>query len=120
MKEEEIVIPEGLESRLEALIDRLAEQETQIKRRRLWFYTSGIAAAIAVLLSLSVYFHTQSRNNLQFSATHTIENPEIAYLEAQKALKKVSLNFNKGMNQLAMVSGKVDKTNQILDKTFNK
>jgi hypothetical protein len=47
-------------------------------------------------------------------------DPEIACMEAQKALLLVSRNFNKGLNQLAMVSQELDKSNQILNKTFKK
>ena len=105
---------------METLIDRLAEEEIQVKRRQRWIWLGSIAAGIAILLSLNLFFHTEQKNDLQLSSAHPIENPETAYMETQKALKKVSLKFNKGMNQLAMVSGRVDKTNQILDKTFNK
>ena len=113
-KDEEIAIPDGLETRLEQLIDRLAEQEMQAKRRRLWLGTFSAAASIALLLSAGIFFHTK-QNNLR-----SIENPELACLEARKALEKVSVNFNKGLDQLAFVSEKIEKTNQILDKTFNK
>ena len=117
-KEEEIAIPDGLEAKLEQLIDRLAEQEMQTKRRRLWTGTFSAAASIVLLLSISIFFYMRQPNDSQLIAQ--IENPELTYLEARKALEKVSVNFNKGMNQLAFVSGRIEKTNQILDKTFNK
>ena len=117
-KDENIAIPNGLEAKLEQLIDGLAEQETQTKRRRLWVSFSA-AASIALLLSMGTFFYTKQARDIQLTAQN-IENPELAYLEAQKALEKVSINFNKGMNQLAFVSEKIDKTNQILDKTLKK
>ena len=117
-KDEEIAIPDGLEAKLEQLIDGLAEQEMQTKRRRLWTGVFSAAAGIALLLSLSVFFYTQQPRDLQLTAQN-IENPELAYVETLKALEKVSSNFNKGMDQLAFVSEKIEKTNNILDKTFN-
>ena len=117
-KDEEITIPEGLEAKLEQLIDGLAEQETQKKRRRLWIGSVSAAASIALLLSIGLFFHTRQPNDWRLTAGN-IENPELAYFEAQKALEKVSVNFNKGMNQFAFASEKMGKTNQILDKTLN-
>lgn len=117
-KDEEIAIPEGLETRLEQLIDDLAQQEAQTKRRRLWIGSISAAASVILLLSAGIFFQTQQKRNMQLTANN-IENPELAYIEAQKALEKVSVNFNKGINQLALVSEKMDKTNHILDKTFN-
>ena len=117
-KDEEITVPDGLETKLEQLIDNLAEQEMQTKRRRLWVSIFSVAASIALLLSVSMFFHTQQPNHSQLTAQN-IENPELAYLETLKALGKVSVNFNKGMNQLAFVSTEIEKTNYILNKTFN-
>ena len=114
-KEDEIAIPEGLEARLEQLIDRLSEQEMQTKRRRLWG-TFSAAASIALLLSIGILLLPKRSDNLQLTAQ--IENPEFAYREALKALEKVSVNFNKGMDQLAFVSEQMEKTNHILDKTL--
>ena len=118
-KDEEIAIPDGLKTRLEHLIDDLAEQEIlQTRRRRLWLRTFSAAASIAFLLLITVFFPPKNSKNLQLTAQ--IENPELAYIEAQKALEKVSIHFNKGMDQLAFVSEKMEKTNQILDKTLKK
>jgi len=118
-KDEEIAIPDGLKTRLEHLIDDLAEQEIlQTRRRRLWLRTFSAAASIAFLLLITVFFPPKKTSNLQLTAQ--IENPELAYIEAQKALEKVSIHFNKGMDQLAFVSEKMEKTNQILEKTLKK
>ena len=115
-KEEEITIPDGLEAKLEQLIDGLAELEMQKKRHRLWL--GAISAAASLLLAIGVFFYTKQPNDSQRLAQST-QNSEFTYLEAQKALEKISVNFNKGMNQLALMSEKIEKTNQILDKTFN-
>ncbi|MDR0683389.1 MAG: hypothetical protein LBG15_16350 [Dysgonamonadaceae bacterium] len=118
-KDKEISIPEGLEARLEQLIDSLVEQESQMKRRRLWTGLISAAACVALLLSTVVFFHTKQINDVQLTVQN-IKNPELAYFEAQKALEKVSVKFNKGTSQLTFVSEKVKKTNQVLNKTFNK
>jgi hypothetical protein len=104
---------------LENLINRLAEEEAQLKRRQLRIWTGSIAAGLVLLISIGIFFHTKSDNDRRLTA-HNIENPEQAYREAQKALEKVSHNFNKGINQLVYVSGSLEKTNEILDKTLKK
>jgi hypothetical protein len=116
--DEDIAIPEGLEAKLEQLIDDLAEQEMLVKRRRLWL--GAISAAASILLAIGVFFHTKQPDD-SLRITQNIENnQEFAYLETQKALEKISLHFNKGMNQLAFVSEKMNETNQILNKTLKK
>jgi len=116
-----IDVPAGLESRLEILIDRLDKEEMQSKRKakqvRLW--AGGIAASIVALISVGLYINSSDKMNISnASQTATINDPEVAYREAERALVLVSQNFNKGLAQLAMVSDEIEKTNNTLDKTF--
>ncbi|GHT49228.1 hypothetical protein FACS189440_14570 [Bacteroidia bacterium] len=121
---DEIEVPDGLESKLETLIDQLAEKEQQSKRKgeqiRLWIVSA--AASLALLISAGVLFHSKNGNNYPVTAqkVHTIEDPEITRQEAEKALTLVSINFNKGMGQLAIVTNEIEKSNTTLNKTFKK
>jgi hypothetical protein len=117
----EIEIPDGLESKLETLIDRLDKEEKQAKRKtkqiRLW--AGSVAASMAVLISIGFYIHSSGKmkisDGLQITA---VNESEIAYREAEKALVLVSRNFNRGMSQLAIVSNEMEKANKTLNKTF--
>jgi hypothetical protein len=116
-----IDVPAGLESGLETLIDRLDKEERQSKRKarqiRLW--VGSVAASIFVLISVGLYIHSSDKTKMfNASQTATINDPEIAYRETERALILVSENFNKGLSQLAMVSDQMEKTNKTLDKTF--
>jgi hypothetical protein len=121
---DEIEVPAGLESKLENLIDQLAEKDRQSKRKgeqiRLWIVSA--AASLALLISVGVLLNSRNENNSPVAAqkVNTIEDPEIACQEAQKALTLVSLNFNKGMDQLAIVTNEIEKYNKTLNKTLKK
>jgi hypothetical protein len=119
---EKIEVPAGLESKLAALIDRLANKEEQSKKKtryiRLWTFSA--AAGIALLLSVGWFFHpnTGARLLVVDRPAASMEDPEKAYEEAQKALALVSMNFNKGMNQLALATSEIEKSNKILNNTL--
>ena len=124
-----IEVPAMLESNLSNLIDTFA-QEKGIKPKKnkkyllVWF--SSVAASIALLISIGLYLNNKpsikdtqiAEKGIELKDTFT--NPDDAYIEAQRALTLVSSNFNKGMNQLAVVSVNFDKTNEILNKSLNR
>ncbi|MDR3340044.1 MAG: hypothetical protein LBT25_08170 [Candidatus Symbiothrix sp.] len=127
MKEDDlfdkIVVPADLESKLEALIDRLAEEDIRAKRKsdRLRLWTTGIAAGITLLLSVGLYFQSGRQSDAPLTAQtgYTVEERDIAITEAQKALILVSRNFNKGLDHLAVANNKIEKTNEKFNNTFN-
>jgi hypothetical protein len=117
----EIDVPAGLESQLETLIDRLDKEEKQAKRKakqiRIW--AGSVAAGIAILISAGWYVYSSGETKISgVSRTATVNDPEIACREAERALVLVSRNFNRGLAQLAMVSDEMEKVNKTLDKTF--
>jgi hypothetical protein len=117
----EIDIPVGLESRLERIIDRSYAEEWRIKQKTryllMWF--GSFAASIILLFSAKLYIYSLNKiGTYSASQSATIEDPEVACREAEKALVLVSENFNKGLAQLAMVSDEMGKANIILEKTF--
>jgi hypothetical protein len=117
----EINVPAGLESKLETLIDRLdkAEKQSKQKTRQIRLWAGSIAASIAVLISIGLYINASGKMKTSDAPqTAIVDDPEVAYREAEKALALVSRNFNKGLSRLALVSDEMEKTNKTLDKTF--
>lgn len=124
-------IPSGLEQRLTNLIDDLDRKEQvaakkQRKNVRLitWVWTSGVAACLAILLSLGIHFN---KNGNTTGTTDSIaqinelsEEDLHKMKEAEKALMMLSSNYNKGINQLNAASEGLNKTNEILNKALNK
>jgi hypothetical protein len=121
---DKIAVPADLESRLETLIDRLAEAEkvSTHKTQQMRWWISGMAAGLAILLSLGIFLHSDySKNNdLTAQATPLTKEQELACLEAQKALVLVSRNFNKGMDQLTLAVNEIEKSNNTINKTFKR
>jgi hypothetical protein len=124
---EPVEIPENLESKLSALIDRLAEKEKEKKisppkTRQLWLWMSSTAACIIILIASGVLLNNQTGVNTDPLAQqnhpegNVITDPEKIAIETQKALILVSRNFNKGEEQLAFVSANLEKVNQSLKK----
>lgn len=118
-----IEVPSHLEANLTSLIDKLAEEEapkTSIRKHlRLW---SGVAASVAIILSVGFYVNNLSieeGNKVANKTTHnglTITDAE--YIQAEKAMRLLSYNFNKGMQQLDEMQVNLDKTNRIFNETF--
>ncbi len=134
---EPIDVPLSLESKLNSLVDELAEKENQeavkvemkpqMNRRAMWTWIGSAAAGVAILISAGLFFSK--------STTSIPDEPVVAHVqpdqelseadkqavkEAEEALILLSSKFNKGVNQLALVSSNIDKTNEILNKAFNR
>lgn len=116
--------PADLETRLERLIDDLAKKEKQSedKKRQLRRWIGGMAASITLLLSIGFFINSNRRGTDQalIQENNALHEQELACLEAQKALILVSLNFNKGMDRLTLAVSKIEKSNNVINKTFNK
>jgi hypothetical protein len=122
---DKIEVPAGLESKLEVLIDNLDKKENQLKRKvkQIRLRTISIAASVALFISAGLFFiHSNNEDQSPITAqtVDTITDPAMAYQEAKKALELVSRNFNKGINQLAMATNKIEKSNKTLNKTLKR
>jgi hypothetical protein len=121
---DEIEIPDGLESRLEALIDSLAETEKRAKRKaviRLW----TVAASIVIILTAGLLLIPENKPVVPSvsvsSGVRQIDDPEIAYREVKKALELMSENLNKGLNELDFrITSEFNKSSEIINKTLIK
>lgn len=124
-EKESIEVPIQLEYRLNNLIDDFKDndlKQKEIKRFSIWKYIS-VAACIALIASVGFYLHNRPKVDSSMtiventSDTDKLTPEDIEKLKkAESALLLVSKNFNKGMDQLAMVSLNVDKTNRIINK----
>lgn len=118
--------PSALESKLNALIDELADSENKtarvinLKKKKKLIWIGSIAASLILMIGIGHYFINTNRIDGPTIAK-TINNDEQKQMEeAQKALVLLSSNFNKGIDQLSLVSENISKTNGILDKTLKR
>jgi hypothetical protein len=89
----------GLEKKLEALIDREQGRKPVFLMNRLvvrWI----AAAAMVVFISTTVLIVNKSRK----PDLGTYDDPEMAYLEAQRALLYISKTLNQGTKELSNIS----------------
>lgn len=68
-------------------------QLPQNKKRKISW---SLAAALVIISGISLIYESQKTTQEDLG---TFENPEMAILETQKALKMVSMHLNKGMEQ---------------------
>lgn len=118
---EEVEVPKDLEMKLTNLIDDLASKEENIKtskKRNLFVWATSIAAGIAILIFAGIHFNNQ-QPSVQPTMANVSAEEQLKIEEAQKALLLLSSNFNKGVNQLSVVSTSIDKTNEVLSRTLD-
>lgn len=122
-----IEVPQSLEPNLNILIDRLAKEEKkQLKPKKILFWSS-IAASIAIIFSIGIYFSSDSYKGdystfveNQLERDNDSQFTKAEYQEAENAMLLLSTNFSKGMKQLNETNNKLEKTNKILSQIFNK
>lgn len=73
-------------------INDFEADDKHIKRRRIFYYVSGIAASILIIISIFTKF-----DPFRSKLNDTFENPQAAYIETQKALLLVSEMLNRGL-----------------------
>ena len=120
---ERIPIPEGLEERLSAKIDEWARPTLTEKHAhktpllgRGWRRFS-LAASFILVCGIGLYLALSPSNK---GSIDTYDDPEIACMEAQKALQLLATNLNKGMAQYEAVNVKGRQAEEILNKQLTK
>lgn len=113
---EDQTLPEGVSERLEQQIDAwaAAEKKETIRssfRRRSLYWLSG-AAAVA-LLCVGIFQFAAPEKEYQLADTYT--NPQEAAIAARKALAFLSVNLNKGIEQVNEAQQEMNKVNEILN-----
>lgn len=89
-----VEVPDGLEQRLEARIDALDAVE-QVRHRHWWRRMAGIAATVALLLSIGAYVHNQRQTQMLLNQD-TYTDPQAAYNETELVLTQMANHLNKG------------------------
>ena len=114
---EQIPIPEGLEERLSAKIDKWEQREKKaqhrIRRSRALRY---MAAAACVALVVGVGLHLRGLDEKESGAQDTYQDPALAQQQAERALDLLAYNLNKGMGQMEKAKALSDKTEQSLNE----
>lgn len=101
MKEnDEITVPVGMEKRISDNIDMWEKQSKANKPRyyTLYKYVSGIAAAVVILIGISVFMPKNQDDSAVIK--DTFDNPQEAYMATENALQLFAEAFNKGDAQI--------------------
>lgn len=116
---ERIPIPEGLEERLSAKIDEwdAASRTVAIHPKHNTRKYIALAASFILVCGIGLYFALAPTNK---GTIDTYDDPEIASLEAQKALQLLATNLNKGMAQYEAANEKGRQAEEILYKQLTK
>ena len=113
--QEDQILPEGLSERLEQQIDAWATTEkketmrSSFRRRSLYWFSGAVA-----LLCVGIFQFVAPEKENQLADTYT--NPQEAAIAAQKALAFMSVNLNKGIEQVNEAQQEMNKVNNILNK----
>ena len=116
---ERIPIPTGLEERLSAKIDEwdAASRTVAIRPKHNARKYIALAASFILVCGIGLYFALAPTNK---GTIDTYDDPEIASLEAQKALQLLATNLNKGMAQYEAANEKGRQAEEILYKQLTK
>lgn len=114
-------VPDGLESRLSALIDRQDEADARnghrhpytLRLRRI----AGIAAMLCLLSGIGLYFLRPAPPPP--TPQDTCATPEEAYREAQKALSLLACGLERGRQELEHVRLTTEKVHTQINRHLN-
>lgn len=113
-------VPIGLEEKLNRLIDEKAEEEQLFFRRnktkRNWRWVGGIAATLLLLVGMGYGITNVGERMRPPTYRDTFSNPEDAYKVLQATLLEVSVNLNKGIEQIEETQKDVTKVNREIMK----
>lgn len=114
-------LPEGLDSRLERLIDRLDEEENRKRRhRRLTVRRAvGIAAMFCLLCSATAWWLSRPSTPSGPTPLDTCATPEEAYRETQKALSVLAYGLNRGMQGVKTAEQTTEKVQSKINKQLS-
>ena len=110
-------LPEGVSERLEQKIDQLASLPTTKRSmiRNLSLWGGSVAAAILVLVGVFVF---EGKEPIP-ARMDTFDNPAEASKVATEALSLISMNLNKGLNQVETAQKDMDKVNARMNELLN-
>ena len=120
---EQIPIPEGLEERLSAKIDKWEQEERKQKAQRCRLLPSivrytAVAASVALVIGVG-YHYLRQDEPVNLAEQDTYQDPVLAQQEAERALNLLAANLNKGMGHLEKAKALSDKAESKLNKQLN-
>ena len=95
--DDQVQIPGDLNTRLITTINEAERKETRVKRINL-YSLSGLAAGLLIIFTVYITFLRE--NPADVLAEYTIQDEDVAYAEAKKALMYVSAKLNRGTAEL--------------------
>ena len=108
-----VEIPEGAKESLGNYIDKLERQERRYATGRRFITLTGIAASLAIVVSLILFIVQNSTPN-----PNEITDPQTAYNETERALLMVSESLNKTGEFMDEASHTLSKITFIDDSLF--
>ena len=120
MKEnDEPTVPEGMENRISDNIDMWEKQSKADKPRyyTLYKYVSGIAAAVVILIGISVFMPKSQEDSAVMQ--DTFDNPQEAYMATENALQLFAEAFNKGDAQIEKARNVTKNVKEKIDNIKN-
>ncbi|HIZ32932.1 MAG TPA: hypothetical protein H9814_05200 [Candidatus Bacteroides merdigallinarum] len=111
--QENVVVPDDLETELTALIDRKASAS---RRRRLWW--GSVAASLLLLIGLGWGIVEIRQENWMATPQDTFTDPEDAHRALQAIFAEMSRNWNAGMEQLEASQQDIVAVNQEIKNEF--
>lgn len=110
-----ITLPEGLSERLEKrLNEHIAKKNRRFTLRGNFYKIAGVAAAILLCLGITFYQNSSYSDKVNVTAD-TFEDPYEAAKVAEQALTFLSLNLNKGVDQMKDAEKEMQQVNEILN-----
>jgi hypothetical protein len=113
---EDVDVPGDLNQKLISLIDNAQHKEQRSRRINLYSF-SGLAAGLLIIISVYLGFLREDKSTVIIEQ-YAVEDPEVAYLEARKALNLVAEKWNQGTSELNNL-GQVNKGIETIS-TINK
>ena len=109
---QETPVPEGLEQRLSALVDRLAaEEEQQLRRKRRNLRASVFAmAAVFVAVAFVVLAPRHTARIVE------VDDPEEARIQTERALTMLATTFNKGVEGMEEAERRTSQVMGVLER----
>ena len=110
---EPIEVPANLNEKIIAGLKDEEKAETRSRRINLYSFS---ALAAGLLIIFSVYLGFLREDHKKAMTQYAIEDPEMAYIEAKKALEYVSFKWNDAtaeLNSLQQVNRTIDKVSTI-------
>jgi hypothetical protein len=120
---DEVEIPPALEQKLSETIDQLSRKELVNDKpiiKKLWIQAISVAASLAILVSIGLFSNKEKANNHETLVAQISEEDKQKVREAEEALLLLSIQFNKGIEQITLVSASLDKTKSIINNSINR